>query len=476
MRRNIVKGGSWLALIVMTTIPVPSVASAGRGEGGQVAEQRTPPNIVLLLTDDQPEGTLRFMPNVQRLLVHQGVRFENSYVVNPVCCPSRVSNLTGGYSKTTGVYTNKANNPYGGFAAFDDDRTIATELQAAGYRTGFIGKYLNGYRNTTYVPPGWDRWFATHGAHGDSSYYDYTAISDGVEVHYGSDPSDYGQTILRREAISFIRGTDASQPLFMYWATPAPHAPAIPQPRDRDAYASLERWRPPSYDEADVADKPAHVRARPRVDGSTAREIDEFRLDQIRSLQAADRAAAAIVETLQDTGRLQNTIIVFTSDNGMLWGEHRLFGKSEIYEESISVPLVVRYDALLDEPRRDDNLALNIDLAPTFAELAGISLPDADGRSLLPLLDSPNAGWRDSFLIEHLRAGAARMAPTFCAVHTDRFVLVRYATGEQELYDLVRDPNQMQNRDGWAAYRNRQRALRANLRTLCDPMPPGFAF
>ncbi len=282
--------------------------------------------------------------------------------------------------------------------------------------------------------------------------------------------------MLRREAISFIRGTDASQPLFMYWATPAPHAPAIPQRRDRNAYASLERWRPPSYDEADVADKPAHVQGRPRIDGSTARAIDGFRLDQIRSLQAVDRAVAAIVETLQDTGRLRNTIIVFTSDNGMLWGEHRLFGKSDVYEESISVPLVVRYDALLDDARRDDHLALNIDLAPTFAALAGIALPHADGRSLLPLLDSANAGWRDSFLIEHLRAGGARMAPTFCAVHTDRFVLVRYATGEEELYDLVRDPNQMQNRDGWAAYRNRQRELGTDLRTFCDPMPPGFSF
>lgn len=432
----------------------------------------TKPNIVLFLTDDQRPDTLRFMPNVRRLLVRRGVRFTNGYVVNPLCCPSRASILTGAYSHTTGVYSNKG--PHGGFAAFEDGTTIATELQAAGYRTGLFGKYFNGYRNTTYVPPGWDRWFATYG--GGSGYYDYTAVSDGVEQHYGSDPSDYGQTVLRREGISFIRSTDPAEPLFIYWATHAPHTPAIPQRRDRDEYPSIGPWRPTNFDESDVSDKPSHVRGRRRIDAARAREIDAFRLSQIRALQSVDRAVAAIVDTLRDEGRLHNTIFVFTSDNGMLLGEHRLYGKGEVYEETVSVPYIVRYDALIERPRREDHLVLNIDLAPTFAELAGVALPDADGTSLLPILTDRGSSWRNAFLIEHLRTGGPRLAPTFCAVHTERYVLVRYDTREEELYDLTRDPHQMVNRIGWGTYRGKARALRAELRGLCDPLPPGFTF
>jgi len=452
--------------------PARSQERSGKEVLPRSGVEGTKPNIVLFLTDDQRPDTLRFMPHVRRLLVRQGVRFTKGYVVNPLCCPSRASILTGAYSHTTGVYSNRG--PHGGFGAFEDGTTIATELQEAGYRTGLFGKYFNGYRNTTYVAPGWDRWFATYG--GGSGYYDYTAVSDGAEQHYGSDPSDYGTTVLRREAISFIRGTNPAEPLFMYWATHAPHTPAIPQGRDRDAYASIGLRRPPNFDESDVSDKPRHVRARRRIDAAEAREIEAFRLNQIRALQSVDRAVAAIVETLRDEGRLHNTIFVFTSDNGMLLGEHRLYGKGEVYEETVSVPYIVRYDALIEGSRREDHLVLNIDLAPTFAELAGVELPDADGRSLLPILTDPGSSWRNAFLIEHLRAGGPRLAPTFCAVHTERYVLVRYDTGEEELYDLTRDPHQMVNRIGWGTYRGKARALRAQLRDLCDPLPPGFTF
>ena len=466
----------WLVAVVAFATAFPVVASAG-GEGAiPVTEEPILPHIVLLLLDDGRADTLKYMPNVRRLLVRPGLRFTNGYVVNPVCCPSRASILTGAYSHTTGVYTNKANSPFGGFAAFDDDSTIATWLQAAGYRTGLFGKYMNGYRRTTYVPPGWDRWFATYGAGGNSAYYNYTAVSDGIERHYGSKPSDYGQTVLQREAASFIRSTDPSQPVFVYWATPAPHAPATPSLRDRKSFTSLAPWRPAGYDETDVSDKPIHVQVHPRIDRALAREIDGFRLAQIRSLQATDRAIERIVEALRETDRLSNTMIVFTSDNGYLWGEHRLHSKSEIYEEAVSVPFVVRYDPMIDRARAEDSVALNIDLAPTFAELAGIEAPDAEGRSLLPILRSSAAPRHRAFLIEHLGNGHGQFAPTFCAIHTEGYVLVRYASGEEELYDLARDPHQLENRDGWSQYRDRRRTLRAQLRTLCDPLPPGFSF
>lgn len=471
MFSKVLRSRVWLVAIVTFASAFPVVPLA-EGEVPIPQGSRTSlPNIVLILTDDQRADTLRYMPNVQRLMVNKGIRFSNGYVVNPLCCPSRASILTGAYSHTTGVYTNDPD-MHGGFPAFRDGSTIATWLQSAGYRTSLFGKYLNGYGVTTYVPPGWDQWFATFG---DGGYYDYKAVADGVAKRFGHDPADYGTTILRDRAVSFIRSTEASQPLFMYFAPHAPHEPAIPESRDRDAFTS-ESPRPPiSFDEPDTSDKPANVRRLERIDVETRKDIDEFRLGQIQSLQSVDRSVAALVDSLTDTGRLENTMFVFTSDNGMFWGEHRLRGKSQVYEEAIHVPFVVRYDAVIETPHVDENLVVNIDLAPTFAELAGVEAPEAEGRSLMPRLLSSSTPWRDAFLVEHVAKGSFG-APTFCAIHTERYVLVRYATGEEELYDLVRDPHQMENVAGSARYEEQRGSLRARLRVLCDPLPPGFSF
>jgi N-acetylglucosamine-6-sulfatase len=472
MFNKILRTRTWLVAVVAFATAFPVIALA-QGEVPITQGSRTSlPNIVLLLTDDQRSDTLGYMPNVNRLLAKQGVTFNRGYVVNPVCCPSRASILTGNYSHTTKVYTNHPGRPFGGFPAFDDSSTIATWLRAGGYRTGLFGKYLNGYGNR-YVPPGWDRWFATYGG---GAYFDYTAVSDGVEKSYGSEASDYGTTVLRREAVSFIRTTDSTQPLFMMWATHGPHDPATPQGRDKKAFSSLPTWRPRNYDEANVSDKPAHIRSHPTIDRRTRREIDSFRLHQIRALQSVDRAIAEIVDALDDTGRLENTLIVFTSDNGILWGEHRLDGKGEVYEEAISVPYIVRFDPLVERARTDDHLVLNIDLAPTFAAVADVDAPTTEGRNLLDLLDPNSTTWRDAFLIEHLGKEGGMNAPSFCAVHTERYVLARYSTGEEELYDLVRDPHQMENVAGSARYDDQRGSLRGRLRTLCDPLPPGFSF
>jgi N-acetylglucosamine-6-sulfatase len=471
---QVLRGRAILAGLVALAIGAgcQSSISVANAEAGGVLGQGTlsqRPNIVLLLTDDMRWDTLRYMPIVQRVLGRHGVTFTNAYVANPRCCPSRTSILTGLYSHLTGIYTNVG--PDGGFPGFDDRSTIATWLHDAGYHTGLFGKYLNHYQ-TTYVPPGWDRWLATFGG---SAYYDYVANVDGVRREFGSDASDYGTTVVRRAAVSFIRETDPETPFFLYWSPQAPHEPAIPAPSDRGDFRSLPDWRPKSHDEANVADKPAYVQSRPRISGSLAQEIDEFRRRQIESLQAVDRAVGAIVETLRETGRLENTIIVFTSDHGFLWGEHRWHGKSVPYEEAVAVPFVVRYDALLEESRTDDHLVVNIDLAPTFAELAGVAAPEVEGRSLVPLLEGSPVEWRDEFLIEH-QIEHGKSAPSFCAVHTDRYVFVRYATREEELYDLNRDPLELVNRAGSDRSRSLRRDLLSSLHELCDPVPPGFTW
>jgi N-acetylglucosamine-6-sulfatase len=428
------------------------------------------PNIVFIVTDDQRWDTLWAMPTVKSRLVDRGVTFSNGFVSNPLCCPARASILTGDYSHTTGVYTNKERSPYGGFGAFDDRSTLATWLQKAGYRTGLFGKYLNGYPGG-YVPPGWDRWFATYDNEG---YYNYLANDDGADLAYGSRPQDYGTTVIGQQAADFIRNTDPSQPLFAYIAPHAPHAPATPGPGDETAFSNLASSRPPAYDESNVSDKPQYIRNEPRMDRRTRDRIDAFRVDQYRALLAVDRDVGHVLNALGDTGRLSQTLIVFTSDNGMLWGEHRWHKKSVPYEESIRVPFVVRYDPLVGRPGTDPNLAVNIDLAPTAADLAGVGHAGADGSSLVPLLQSRNASWRSDFLLEHL-GDRTDGVPTYCGVRSRTTKYVYYATGEEELYNLQADPSELDNLAATGGNNKLLRTMRSRLANLCSPAPPGMS-
>ena len=435
--------------------------------GARAQSPPDPPDVILIVTDDQRWDTLWAMPIVQRELVEPGVAFDRAFVVNPICCPSRASVLTGDYSHTTGVY--RQTPPFGRVEAFDDSSTLATRLDAAGYTTALFGKYLDGYQHralTGVVPPGWDRWVAFVRA----GYFDYRLTVDGEVRTYGSSATDYSTTVLAEETVAFLEA--ASGPVFVLFAPAAPHAPAVPHPRDDAAFAGLGVARPPSFDEADVGDKPAWVRALPRLGEGGGQRLDAFRRQQYRALQSVDRAVGRIVGALERTGRLQNTLLVFTSDNGIHHGEHRWTKKEAPYEESIRVPLVLRWDAAAwhDEPSVAA-LVLNIDVAPTVAEAVGLEL-DADGRSLLPLLDERTHRWREDFLIEHLEG--SNPVPTFCAVRSEAWKYVRYSTGEEELYDLDRDPSELENVASEPSARPKLESLRERLRELCRPAPPGF--
>jgi N-acetylglucosamine-6-sulfatase len=425
-----------------------------------------PPSIVLILTDDQRWDTLGPMPTVRRELAGRGVSFTNGFVVNSVCCPSRASVLTGRYSHSTDVYKN--NPPHGGMQSFDDSSTVATWLHDAGYRTALIGKYLNGYGTVAddgYVPPGWDRWVGMV----RTRYYHWSASIDGELRWYGDRPEDYSTTVLAGFAERFIRRTDG--PLFLHYSPWAPHVVGEPAPGDEELFEGLDPWRPPSYGEIDVSDKPEWVRRIPPMDAEQRSFVDDRRRGQLETLPATDRAVAAILDALADTGRLANTLVVFTSDNGFTWGEHRWWNKQTAYEESIRVPFAVRWDEAIRVPREDDHLVLNIDLAPTFADAAGVDAPEVDGVSLLPLLASPTSGWRDDFLIEHL-VGDFPQVPTYCAVRDRRYLYVWYATDEQELYDLEKDPHQLENVASLPGSRPTVLSLRQRLRDLCRPPPP----
>src|SRR6185295_15933422 len=379
------------------------------------------PNILFILTDDQrwdsTDGThgiagADVMPRTRAELVDSGIEFKNGFMTTPLCCPSRSSILTGSYAHRTGVYKNGGTN--GGADDFNDVSTIATWLQGAGYRTSLIGKYLNGYPqlwtsgDPPYVPPGWTEWRGLE----DVSYFDYVMIEpDGgggyAEVPYGHADADYLTDVMREKAKTFItESVTAGEPFFLYLAFKAPHLPQIPAPRHEGMFQNIPPWRPPSYNEADVSDKPSWVQALAPQNSS---QLDQIRIDQLEMIQANDEAIGGsttygitgIMEHLRNLGIADNTMVVFFSDNGWYWGEHRLRAKNNPYEEALRSPMFVYYPKLAPLPRTDDNFVLNIDLAPTFAELAGANVPIAhDGTSFLRVLDGTAPTWRTDFLTE----------------------------------------------------------------------------
>ncbi len=448
-----------VALLGATTLLEESVSAAR-------------PNIVIVLTDDQRADATDHMETVHDRLARYGVTFENAFVSNSLCCPSRTTLLTGRYSHGTGVWSNRR--PFGGWATFRklgaERRTIAVALRAAGYRTSFVGKYLNGYVGKT-IPPGWDEWRSFSYGWG---YFGYTLNLNGKLMRYGRSPKDYSTDVLARLASDFIRrSATSSRPFLLFFAPAAPHSPATPAPRHAHIHLGLEPFWSPSFGE-DISDKPRYMQRSPQ---DFTQSGQDFRVHQYRSLLAVDEAVDRLLNALRDTGKLHNTVVVFTSDNGVEWGEHGFPAarKSVPHEASIRVPLVVRYDPLTRSRRTDRHLVTNLDIAPTLASLAGIRF-GAQGLSLAPLLKGrPNAAWRKQFLVENMGGEtAAAGIPTYCGVRTERFLYALYATGEHELYDLDADPYQLANLAGDRSSRPARRLLLRRVRRLCYPLPPGF--
>jgi N-acetylglucosamine-6-sulfatase len=440
--------------------PGSSAPAAARTTSAKLSQ----PNVVLFLTDDQRFDQLWEMPNLQSELVQHGVTFTNAFLTDTLCCPSRSSILTGEYPHHTGVYTQS-------WKKLDDSNTMAIWLHNAGYQTSLVGKYLNSY-SSRYIPPGWDNWNAFYEP---SGYYSYTLNMNGTLVPYGSASTDYSTDVLAGLADSWIRGADPSKPLMLYFAPVAPHGPATPPDRYATAFSDYVPPRPPSYNEADVSDKPAWVQALPRLTAAAQRKQDTRDVNDLRTLLAADDAVNTLITALQDTGRLSNTLFVFMSDNGIGQGEHRWTSKEDAFEESIRTPFVVRYDPTITAARTDSgHFVLNIDIAPTFADAVGTTAPGADGVSFMSLLGpNPPQTWRTDFLVEHLGTRHTPI-PTYCAVRNQGYTYVDYQTGEQELYDLAADPYQLQNQAGNPAYASILSSMHDRLLQLCDPPPPGF--
>lgn len=417
-----------------------------------LGQAQAAPNFVIINTDDMNAADIAYMPQTLDLLANQGAQFSQAFVTDSVCCPSRSSLLRGQYTHNHKVYTNEEIE--GGFNTFYaqglEGSTLATWLQSAGYVTGLYGKYLNGYPykdQKTYVPPGWTEWHAFLQGPG---YFDYEINHNGTVSTYGLADADYSTDVLRDFALDFLdRYALEPAPFLLYIAPHAPHSPSKPAPRHLDAYPGLTYPRTPSFNEADVSDKPAWISSAPLLSKSDIDGIDKRYGNRMRSLLAVDEAVAALVDKLAQLGKLNNTYLLFTSDNGILEGQHRLIAKGVAHEEAILVPMLVRGPGII-AGKKLEQFALNIDIAPTVAELAGVPVPDfVDGRSLASLLTSsviPLVSKDERFIVERIvPLEALKIIPASSALKTHNYTYIVYASGEIELYNNRTDPDQLQN-------------------------------
>lgn len=460
------------------------VANPGHAPKAAPPDSRERPNIIFIMADDldtaYPDGNwLDNFPRLQELLADQGTTFQNNFVSISLCCPSRSAFLRGQYAHNNQIFTNMA--PGGGFQKFhnlgEEDSNIATWLHDAGYRTILLGKYLNGYPGNLgreYFPPGWDEWYS--GQRNQYQQFNYDLNENGKIVSYGEEPEDYLQDVIRGKATDFIRrAADGDQPFFM-WMTPySPHSPATFAPRHADEFPDAQAPRTPTFNQEDVSGMPSWVQNRSRLTAAQIRNMDALYRKRLQSMLAVVETIEDIIETLRATRQLRNTYVVFSSDNGFHMGQHRLTsGKNTEFEEDLHVPLIVRGPGV-PAGRVLEHITVNIDLASTFADLAGVETPDfVDGRSLVPLLrrnPPPLRRWRQAFLMEHgfvatgadgltpasvsasleppdpfdltggAPAGGPTLPPPFQGVHTRNLVYVEYlTTGEREMYNLDEDP------------------------------------
>jgi N-acetylglucosamine-6-sulfatase len=449
-------------------------AGAGR-PAGRVAAR---PNILVIMTDDQTVESVRVMANVNRMLAAQGTTFLNSFVSYPLCCPSRATFLSGEYSHNHGVV---GNNYVNGLSRFDQTNTLATWLRSAGYRTALVGKYLNGYgtRTARGIPPGWSEWYAGVRL----AYFNHTMQRNGTVVKYGTRTQDYQTDVYTRTALDFIhRHGRQVKPWFLWVSYWAPHLGApredgdpqgmrtpAPAPRHKGLFAREPVPTPPSFNEADVSDKPTEIRAKRRFTPQEIEGIKEDYRQRLESLLAVDEGVKSLIDALKARGVLKRTLIIFTSDNGYLLGEHRVpEGKELPYEPSIRVPLIVRGPGIAHGRRLEQPVA-NVDLAPTIVEAARAKTRRLfDGRSLLPVFADPGLEWGRDILIERGPGAGYLGARQYTGIHTPRYVYIEYRNGERELYDLARDPDQLRSLHTDPAYSAVQAELARRLAALRD--------
>ncbi|MBI4873833.1 MAG: sulfatase [Acidobacteria bacterium] len=412
---------------------VPAVGRAGKR------------NIVLILSDDHSYGHLGCTghpwlrtPNLDRMAAG-GVLFRNAFVTTSLCSPSRASILTGQYAHAHGVIGNDMDLPAGA-------ATFPEFLQRESYRTGLVGKWHIG-SDTDEPRPGFERWcsFAGQGV-----YNDPVLNSDGTRIQ----AKGYTTDLLTQEALRFLGQPDA-RPFFLMLSHKAPHSFCEPAERHRDLYRTEPIPVPASMADSDqnYSGKPEWVlRQRDSwhgVDGMYDRQIafEQHYRDYCRTLMALDESVGGVLDLLASRGMLNDTLVLYMSDNGFQFGEHGLIDKRTMYEPSIRIPMMAHCPDLFVAGRQVDEMVLNLDVAPTFLAAASAEIPRAmHGRSMLELLRG-GAQWRSDFLYEYFWNRTFPQTPTMTGLRTERFSYMRYhgIWDLNELYDMQRDSEQMRN-------------------------------
>jgi N-acetylglucosamine-6-sulfatase len=505
-----------LALALAAAVVLGALSAAGDAD----AQGDPRPNVVMVMTDDQTLEQMRrdTMPKTTKLVLRSGTNFEQAIATTPLCCPSRATFLTGQYAHNHGVLEND----YG--LLRDESSTLPVWLQAAGYRTIHVGKYMNRYkkaRGPNTIAPGWDQW---HSALERYSFYDYVLRINGRKKSYGDEPDDYLTRVLNEIAVKQVEKAAGPRPFYLQVDQYAPHiAPgdkdrcdgaAVPDPRDYERFTDVSLPEPPNFNEADVSDKPSFIQRLRPLKRKKIRDLERRYGCALASLRGVDRGVADLFQALDRSGELDDTVVIFVSDNGFYYGEHRIpDAKQNPYEEALRIPLAIRvppaFLAGADQRGSVSELVGNIDVVPTILEFAGASPCTAegacrtlDGRSLVPFLTG-NAGAIPndrSFAVELQRIALnapilGGRACTYSGVRTQNRLYVHHTEAlnprtracepvdDTELYDLQADPFQLESRhdaapgspDAIAEASLAQRA--ATLRDCAgiegrDPLPP----
>ena len=494
------------------------------------------PNIVVVMTDDQAVESMRVMERTRSLLGENGTTFANSFVNFPLCCPSRATFFTGQYAHNHNVLNNTA--PDGGFDKFfaeHGSNNLAIWLQDAGYLTAHVGKVMPGYGNSdpNLIPAGWAEWYANLPQ--GQRVYDYEINENGTTISYGTETTDFKQDVTTERVVDVIeRRAPSQQPLFLSVLYTAPHAGgpepspqppadcenfAKPAPRHADAFDNEPLPEPPSFDEEDVSDKPPSVQALPRLDSAERNRIQARYRCRLESLLSVDEGVNRIVTALRESDELDNTLIIFTSDNGFFHGEHRIpNGKNRHYEPSSRVPLIMRGPGIAAGAVVED-LVVNADVPATILDAAnakaglvldGVSLLPIAGKNVASIMKTKKRqrqrraqirvktkvtadedldvkakgkvtlrGVKRKLKLKTQRKGLSGAEPgrgvliehrDYGAIRTDRYKYVEHTAGADagavELYDLDADPDELRNRAGDASHSELRSELADRLSTL----------
>ena len=466
---GVIKGARFAALILAVAFTLLPVG---------FAEAQKRPNFVVIMTDDQDDlDWIRHLPAIRNLLAKQGITFKNSFTDLPLCCPSRASFLTGQSSTNHGILFNAP--PNGGYVEFAarEHNSLGVWLQEAGYRTGFIGKIMNGFgvSDPSHIMPGWDDFQAliTGGYPEESGgYFNVQMSENGTLRAYGDFAGEYSTDVITRKGVEFVvRYAQRPKPFFLLLTPVAPHTgglnkPPRAAPRHRGVFADLDFPIRPNFNEANISDKPGHIRELPLLTAEEQLQVARVYRTRLESLLAVDDMVRKLYGALRTIGELENTFFILTSDNGFSLGSHRWVQKQLPYEESLRVPLIIRGPKLPHNQSRDQ-LVTNLDIVATIMALAEATTTKSqflDGRSLVPLFQDGSIAWRSAFAIHGSTKLTRGEQMSIFGVRSKRYKYIRSKSNvygaEEEFYDLVEDPYELTSRIGTERYGATIRFLR----------------